>query len=42
MGQDVLESLQKRIGYRFAQPALLAEALTHRSSAHQRSNGRGR
>ncbi|MFT8718165.1 ribonuclease III, partial [Acetobacter sp.] len=29
-------------GYRFAQPALLAEALTHRSAAHQRSNGRGR
>ena len=26
-----LESLQQRIGYRFAQPGLLARALTHRS-----------
>lgn len=38
--QTVLDSLQQRIGYRFTSAKLLGEALTHRSAAHQRRNGK--
>ncbi|MDN7352404.1 ribonuclease III [Acetobacter senegalensis] len=36
------EALQQRLGYRFVKPALLHEALTHRSAAYQNAGGRRR
>lgn len=35
-------ALQERLGYRFSNPSLLQEALTHRSAAHQKAGGRRR
>ena len=35
-------ALQERLGYTFTTPALLQEALTHRSAAHQRAGARKR
>ncbi|KAA8434397.1 ribonuclease III, partial [Acetobacter sp. DmW_125123] len=37
-----LEELEVRLGYRFVNPDLLQEALTHRSAAHQKAGGRKR
>ena len=37
-----LQQAERLLGHRFARPALLAEALTHRSAAGGRSPGRGR
>src|SRR5262245_57865058 len=36
-----LQDLEERLGYRFANPALLLDALTHPSYAHERGEGSG-
>ncbi len=39
---SAVTALQDRLGYQFRNPALLHEALTHRSAAHQNAGGRRR
>ncbi len=38
-GHDVLDGIERTIGWRFRKPALLREALTHRSAAHEARGG---
>ncbi|GAN62194.1 ribonuclease III [Acetobacter indonesiensis NRIC 0313] len=40
--QPAGEALQRLLGYKFTKPALLHEALTHRSAAYQNAGGRRR